>query len=349
MDHVTQIVQAVLYEGYILWPYRRSAIKNRQRWTFGGIYPHRYITAEGGGDRWVTQAQCLLEGDDRARIDVCVRFLHVVRRQVMRCTGEVAEPVDELRVGDASHLSWEEATERHVAVPRVSMSSLVHRPVGHVHRSAECGMRRVPIAIPAGRTEESVLDAGGARVGALVRSWHALQGTLEMGVERIRPRLYRITIRTSNSTRWNGGTREEAAARAFASAHTVLRASGGAFVSLTNPPNEFRSAARGCRNDGVWPVLVGEPGDRHTMLAAPIILPDYPQIAPESPGDLFDGGEIDQLLILNILSMTDEEKREMRATDPRAREILDRCDSLTPQQLMRLHGTMREMRPVQLP
>ena len=65
-------------------------------------------------------------------------------------------------------------------------------------------------------------------------------------------------------------------------------------------------------------------------------------IAPESPGDLFDGGEIDQLLILNILSLTEEEKAEMRATDPRAREILERTEALTPEELMRLHGTIRE-------
>ena len=95
-------------------------------------------------------------------------------------------------------------------------------------------------------------------------------------------------------------------------------------------------------NEGAWPVLVGEPDSRSTMLCSPIILEDHPRIAPESPGDLFDGGEIDQLLILNILSLTDEEKAEMRATDPRAREILERTEALTPEELMRLHGTIRE-------
>jgi hypothetical protein len=92
----------------------------------------------------------------------------------------------------------------------------------------------------------------------------------------------------------------------------------------------------------MWPVLVGEPGDARTMLSSPIILEDHPRIAPESPGDLFDGGEIDQLLILNILTLTDAEKAEMAASDPRAREILDRCEALTPDQLMALHGTVRE-------
>jgi hypothetical protein len=88
-------------------------------------------------------------------------------------------------------------------------------------------------------------------------------------------------------------------------------------------------------------VLVGEPGERHTMLSSAIILEEYPRVAAESPGDLFDGAEIDQLLTLNILGLTDEEKAEMRATDPRAREILERTESLTQEELMRLHGVMR--------
>jgi hypothetical protein len=78
------------------------------------------------------------------------------------------------------------------------------------------------------------------------------------------------------------------------------------------------------------------------MLASPIILEDHPRIAPESPGELFDGGEIDQMLVLNILSLTDEEKAEMRDTDPRAREILERTEGLTQDELMRLNGAIRE-------
>ena len=89
-------------------------------------------------------------------------------------------------------------------------------------------------------------------------------------------------------------------------------------------------------------MLAGEPGERHTVLSSPIILPDHPEIAPESPGDLFDAGEIDQLLTLSILSLTDEEKQQMREADPRTREILERTESLSREELMRLHGTIRE-------
>ncbi len=95
---------------------------------------------------------------------------------------------------------------------------------------------------------------------------------------------------------------------------------------------------------GTWPVLVGEEGERHTLLSSPIVLPDYPQVAPESPGDLFDGGEIDELLILNVLALSDAEREEVRASDARARELLDRCEALAPEQLLRLHGTFRDPR-----
>ena len=117
-----------------------------------------------------------------------------------------------------------------------------------------------------------------------------------------------------------------------------LAAAPGGFVSLTDPPERLRAAAEACDNVGVWPILVGEPGSADTMLCSPIILEDHPRIAPESPGDLYDGGEIDGLLTLSIMSLTDEEKAEIRAGDPRARAILERTESLSRDELMRLHG-----------
>ncbi len=81
------------------------------------------------------------------------------------------------------------------------------------------------------------------------------------------------------------------------------------------------------------------------MLSSPIILYDYPQIAPESPGSLFDGTEIDEILSLRILTMTDAEKDEMRRCDERTRQILERTESMPPEQFMKLHGVLRELRP----
>jgi hypothetical protein len=181
-------------------------------------------------------------------------------------------------------------------------------------------------------------------VGALVRGWRALRGTVEVEADLLREGIYRLTVRITNATPWKGEDRESTLRETFVSTHTALTVEGGEFVSLTDPPEELRELAEGCENIKTWPVLVGEEGERSKMLSSPIILYDYPQIAPESPGDLFDGTEIDQLLVLNVLSLTDQEKDEVRASDPRAREILERCESLSPEELMNLHGAIREFK-----
>ena len=295
MDAVRRIANAVLYEGYILWPYRKSALKNQQRFGFGTVYPAGF-----------NQTECLLEAEDEAVVEVTVRFLHLVNRQLWRD----GDPVDELEIDAELHQSWEEAVEREVRFAFDMRSPL-----------------RVPVEVAAGTRRE---ELGG---GCLVeRSWKALHGSVEASAEHLRPGLFRLRVRMENTTR----------AGEFRSAHTALVARGGAFVSLTDPPPKLRVETEACENVGLWPVLAGEEGDRSTVLASPIILPDHPQIAPESPGDLFDATEIDQMLVLNILSLTDEEKREMRSADPRAREILERTESLSEEELMRLHGAIRE-------
>jgi hypothetical protein len=294
VDAVARIADAVLYEGYVLWPYRRSALKNQRRWTFGGVYPSAWAAAHPD-DACVMQTQCLVLGDASA-LEVRVRFLQVVWRQVM----DAGEPVDELVVDGERLVSWEEAVEREVGPG--------------------------PVEIAAGREPD----------GAIVRSWRELRGAVELRTEPLRPRLSLITVRICNDTPVPpGADRQAVLAHTFCSTHTVLR--GARFVSLTDPPEELRAEAECCVNVGTWPVLV----DDETVLSSPIILPDHPEVAPESPGDLFDGGEIDQLLTLSILAMTDEEKADMRAADPRTRAILERTEALSHDELMRLHGRWR--------
>jgi hypothetical protein len=332
VDAAKKIAEAVLYEGYLLWPYRRSARKNQQRWTFGGVYPREYSVARGEDDPWIMQTQCLVQGDGESVIEVGVRFLHVVERKVAKKTGEALEFVDELRVGGELYLSWDEAAEREIAVGRFKLSQLVG------------ASEQVEIDIAGGSTEEPLAEPAGEAVGALVRSWRPLRGVVEVGSELLQEEIFRVTARITNTTPWAGEDRESTLRQTFVSTHTTLDVEAGEFVSLIDPPEELREAAEGCENLKTWPVLVGEEGERGTMLSSPIILYDYPQIAPESPGDLFDGTEIDQMLILNVLNLTDEEKEEMRASDPRGREILERCESLSPQELMRLNGTFRDIR-----
>lgn len=318
-DLVRRLADAVLYEGYLLWPYNKSALKNQQRFTFGGVYPPAWE------DHSSMQAQVLLEAERDAEVEVRVRFLHMVARQVFEDgpSGAPAKAVEELEAGGERWVSWDEAVEREV-MP------------GHIH-------------LPAG---ESLQEISG---GAIRRSWRALEGEVTLTRERLRPGLSRVTVGIENTTPWGaplaGAAREDALRQTFCSTHAILHTSEGAWVSATDPPPQLRGEVEACENRGVWPVLVGEqdepgepgePGERATMLAAPIILSDHPEIAPESPGDLFDSGEIDQMLVLNILAMTDEERRDMRDCDSRAREILERTEALSPEEIMRLHGAVRE-------
>jgi hypothetical protein len=343
-DPVEKIATAVLYEGYVLWPYRRSAQKNQKRWTFGGVYPRAYSEAEGGNDPWLMQTQCLVVGE-KPTVEVKVRFLHVVKRKVAKLSGtrtirrggfqtrppqgvgKGLEFVDELRVGRERYLAWEEAAEREVVVSGLDL------------RELETPMRAA-ISVPAGSEEERLADGDGRAVGALVRTWRSLEGMVEVGAEPVRGGLFKLTVKIMNTAPWRGQNREETLEHTLVSTHTILKVEDGEFISLMDPPEKLKRLAEECDNVKTWPVLAGE-RDRRTILSSPIILYDYPQIAPESPGDLFDGGEIDQLLTLSILSLTDEEKEEARATDPRAREILDRSESLTEEDLMGLHGAVR--------
>jgi hypothetical protein len=330
-DDLRRLTDAVLYEGYVLWPYRRTALKNQRRWTFGGVYPPAH-TARHPDDRCTVRTECLLALDDesKATMSVAVRFLQVVSRTVERIDGGDRVPVDALEAGGRRHVAWDEATEREVDSGPLDVAAL------------QAG-RAVAIRVAGGNREEAILDAEARQAGAVVRAWERLAGTIGVRGRRVAPGVLRVTVEIANTARFAGAGREAAQRRAFCSAHAVLTAGEGCrFVSLSDPPGALRGAAGDCVNDGLWPVLAGPPGDDRTVLAAPIILEDHPRIAPESPGDLFDGGEIDQLLTLSILAMTDEEKAGMREADARTRGILERTEALSRDELLALHGTLRD-------
>ncbi|MCA6096097.1 hypothetical protein LE181_28540 [Streptomyces sp. SCA3-4] len=344
---VEKIARTCLYEGYLLWPYRRSALKNARRWTFGGIYPQEQAAQLGEPHRMRTDV--LLQGPATTTVTLRVRFLHHLARQLHRTTPGGSEPVDELTVAGTRHLTWHEATEREWALPPWTPAD---------------GPRTLTLHAPGGTTEEPLHDPAGRLAGTVTRTSQALTGTVHLDARPLGADTVRLGVTLTNTTPGPPprpgahSSRDDLAAYALLSTHTILTCDATAtFVSLGDPPATLRTAADGCRNEGTWPVLVGEPaagrdGDdgcprARTVLSSPVTLCDFPAVAPESPGDLFDGGEIDQLLILGILSLTPREQEEARAGDPRAREILDRCAALSPDDLMALHGTIRGFRPAQ--
>ena len=158
-------------------------------------------------------------------------------------------------------------------------------------------------------------------------------------------RLLRLTVAVRNTTETGlpePVDRDTATARSLLGAHLILVADGAEFVSVIDPPQWAVDAARGCEQRRCWPVLAG--GGTDVVLASPIILYDQPEVAPESAGALFDSTEIDEILTLRVMTLTDEEKAAARATDPHAAAIIDRCDRLTPAELQRLHGILRDPR-----
>jgi hypothetical protein len=345
---VNEVVEAVLYEGYILYPYRPTAKKNRQRFTFGRVYPHDYSVAQNGAEPFVMRTQCLLTGKEETRLEVSVRFLHVTSRQILSfrepqlelpasLSAASVELVPELRVDDQSFLTWQEAVEREVNVDQQTIKQVA---------GTKC---QVPFEFPAEEQLEWIKDRHGSIVGLIRRRREQLDGEILCGIEEIEAGLFKIAVEIVNRTPVPETELENQDAvllRTLASTHTVLNTDEGEFISLMDPPDSRRELAATCKNQGTWPVLVGDESaaDRTTMLSSPIILYDYPKIAAESPGELFDGTEIDEILTLRVMTMTDAEKEEMRQSDPRARRILERTESLPNDQLLKMHGVVRELR-----
>jgi hydrogenase maturation protease len=339
---VDRIANAVLYEGYILYPYRPS-VKNRQRWTFGGLFPEDYVRTHDNGDASGNQTECLVCGTPETTIETVIRFLHLTARLVGETDGTPSDshtfddfrPVETLRVGGQLYHSWQEAEEREVHLGEVALRELMDRP------------RRVPFTFLGGRRTEPLRGARGEIAGVMVREQQTVKGEIEALARKIEDGLFRLTVRVENRTPTADGPhteREVAVLRSLASSHTLLGVRGGEFISLLDPPERWHEAAAACRNVGTWPVLVGVEGQTDTMLSAPIILYDYPQVAAESPGDFFDGTEIDEMLTLRILTLTDEEKLAMAAVDARARALLERTENMGRDQLLGLHGTIRTPR-----
>ena len=266
---IEKIANAVLYEGFLLYPYRQSAVKNQQRWQFGTLGPR------GGTDPTEMQTEVLVETPTedttgQAVMDVKIRFLQA-------------------------------EIERELTFAGVS---------------------------------------AGTGTQASAFSFPPVEGSIEIRCTPITEHLFRIRVRILNLGR------ETSAGAYMLSTHTLLAVRNGSFVSLLDPPAEYREAAVACRNVGTWPVMAGAEGERQLMLSSPIILYDYPQIAPESQGDFFDSTEMDEMLTLRVLTLSDEEKREVREGSERGRQVLERTETLPAEQLAKLHGAIRGLRDV---
>ena len=317
-DSVEKIAAAILYEGYILYPYRRSAIKNRQRWNFGTLYPRTYAEQQRPEESFRLVAECLAVMDQNATIDLKISFLQLVRQQHATGAHELSDP----------SLAWEEAVERTLEHPGHKLHDLITAPL-------ELPLHLEGAVLPESRSSMPSPD---------------LDAVLSLSAELLSDGSSRLRLEVQNTSSLPSGPeakRDEALPQSFVSAHLILGITGGEFLSLFDPPAAYGASAAACKNVGVFPVLAGEEPDRSLMLCSPIILYDYPKIAPESEGDFFDGTEMDEMLTLRVLTLTDAEKEEMRQGDPRARSILERTESLSEEAMLKAHGVVRSLQEIQ--
>lgn len=222
---------------------------NQQFFAHGGVYPRGW---QDGPSQ--LRAECLIEGADPS-IAVTVRFAQVIQRQIFDAA---EQPVEELVVTGRRYSSGEETVEREVRLPSIP------------NRTA---------AIRTADSERSELTERGALAGALVWHWETLHGTVEAWTDKIGPALHRVRVEVANRLEWDGGARDRALMQTLRSTHVVMHSPDGAFASLADPPPHLRDAAATCRNEGLWPVPIGEAGDRRTILASPVVLEDYPRIS----------------------------------------------------------------------
>jgi hypothetical protein len=276
---IEALVHAVLYEGYALYPYRPSSLKNQKRFAFGVIYPRAW--AERMLEPSYLRVEVVATSPD---VSAEVRFLRLPRNE-----------------GAREYRLVESATVDGIAV---GIETTIE-PAGR-------DLWRYAVEV----RNESSLETLAAQLGSREPA-----SNCETSGERLLDRESVMDVSP-------------------ASVHVVLH---GAFVSSIDPPPHAAAAVAACRSTGLYPILAG-PG---AMLASPIILPDYPEIAPQSPGDFFDGTEIDEMLTLRVLTMTAAEKAEAAAADPKIAALIKRTEELGIEQTAKLHGVVRTSWPRQ--
>jgi hypothetical protein len=316
-DRARAVADAVLYEGYLLYPYRGTSSKNQSRWQFGVLGPPGAAEA-GLGEDDTLAAQFLVDGS--AALTLVVRFLQLQHRRAEREFAHGAfEPVHELRTPAGSWLTWDEAVECELSFGPLPLDG---RP------------RTLPVVANAATDIECLTG------GRLVRERREVRGELTVDSEPDGG-LRRVSVRVRNVGE-AAGSRTDSIARSMIGTHLIAEVVGGEFVSLLEPPSGAAGAASRCRQHRCFPVLAGPARTRDILLISPIILYDHPEVAEQSDTALYDCTEIDEILTLRVMTMTDEEKAQARATDPRAARIIDRCDAMSPDAMARLHGVLRD-------
>ena len=284
------VADAVLYEGYVLYPYHATNGKNHGgvRFQWGVLAAPAWLAVDSW-ERTTMRTELIVDPGTEPQIAVRLRFLQLQHRalEAVDADGNFVR-TEKLEVGDRVWMEWDEAIEREIDLAVLSLLPLAQASL------------TIPIDFPATSETEIVTEIEGVDdspvAGRIVRSTEDVTAIARVtaawadgpGV------LIKVGIEVENTTTWVvNGTREDAMRRALIAVHTLAALEDGAFCSVFDPPDHAVEAVAGCHSIASYAVLVGQAGATDLVLASPIILYDYPAIAPESDGDFHDGCEIE--------------------------------------------------------
>ena len=201
-------------------------------------------------------------------------------------------------------------------------------PSGERHQGIPRRLELGPLAL------DELIAAGGVTIPF---AFDAVEGRARLAATQLEGGLVRVALCVHNLTVVTEGLDRAGALRSsLLSTHLVARAPGSRFASPVAPGPSAAAAVRTCDHANIFPVLATAADD--TVLGATIVLPDHPQIAPESHGDLFDATEIEEALLLHVLALSDGERAAIAEQDPKVREMIARAEAAGPEEIARLRG-----------
>lgn len=323
------LTKTVLYEGYSIFPYHRSAIKNQKPIPFGVIYPEEYHHYNQYAPS-LMQTECVVNAESQASININVRFLHLMKTEIFK--NDNSEKENHNNFNKFSHEGWQ-TIERTISSGDIQLSELLNSKRTFIVDFDSVEETKYSTA------EKDLLKS------KQINSVSKINGTITLEAFTIekQPSVFRIRVTVINNSLMNNAEtalQHAAFNQSFISTNTILKITGGEFISEQNPSEDFKSIISQNKNIGTWPILIEE--SNTAMLSSPIILYDYPKINAQSKGDLFDSLEIEEMLILHLSAMSEEEKNNIAESDEKMRAMLDKAKQVTPEELLNLHGGMFE-------
>ena len=332
-----KITRTLLYEGYSLYPYYRSAIKNQKPIPFGVIFPKDY-NAHNEHSHSHMQSQTIIHGNRELTVSVDVRFLHLRRTELFQKSSynEEFSPVFEMEIEGKTYQAGSPTIERKIQNNLLKINDLIATE------------KTIPFAFESFNEGEMIFNAEKEIVGKKTTTISMITGVVKIEAVPL-PEIdksFRLTVTVTNTTPVANAerrTRDEVLLQSFLSTHIILQTHDAEFISHQETPAQWQAAMATCNNVNTWPILIDK--NNSTLLSSPIILYDYPEINPVSSGDLFDSTEIEEALLLHVNLLSDEEKKRIGGNDEKLRAMLNKVGSLTPEDLIVYHSMMKDITP----